>query len=42
MGFKGLDLIDRAMISLVLFSHSVMSDSCDPMDHSMPGFPVHR
>ena len=39
---KKLDLvlIDRAMISLVLFSHSVMSDSCDPMDHSMPGFPV--
>ena len=33
---KKLDLVlmDGAMISSVLFSHSVMSDSCDPMDHS--------
>ena len=23
-------------------SHKVMSDSCDPMDCSMPGFPVHN
>ena len=26
----------------VQFSHSVMSNSCDPMDCSMPGFPVHH
>ena len=26
----------------VQFSHSVGSDSCDPMDCSMPGFPVHH
>ena len=25
---------------LLLFSHSVVSDFCDPMDCSMPGFPV--
>ena len=25
---------------LLLFSHSVMSDSCNPMDCSTPGFPV--
>ena len=25
---------------LLLFSHSVVSDSCDPMDCSIPGFPV--
>ena len=24
----------------LLFSHSVMSNSCDSMDYSMPGFPV--
>ena len=24
------------------FSHSVMSDSFDPMRHSMPGIPVHH
>ena len=23
-------------------SHSVMSNSCDPMDYSTPGFPVHH
>ena len=25
---------------MLLFSHSVMSDSLDPMDCIMPGFPV--
>ena len=29
-------------ISSVQFSHSVMSDSCDPMNHSTPGLPVHH
>ena len=24
------------------FSHSIRSDSCDPMDCSLPGFPVHH
>ena len=24
------------------FSHSGLSNSCDPMDHSTPGFPVHH
>ena len=28
--------------SSVLFSHSVMSDSCDPMNRSTPGLPVHH
>ena len=27
---------------LLLFSHSVMSDSCDPMDYSPPGSSLHR
>ena len=26
----------------VQFSHSVVSDSCDPMNRSMPGLPVHH
>ena len=30
------------MFSSVQFSRSVMSDSCEPMNHSMPGFPVHH
>ena len=29
-------------ISSVQFSHSVVSDSFDPMNHSMPGLPVHH
>ena len=28
--------------SSVQFSHSVISDSLDPIDHSMPGLPVHH
>ena len=28
--------------SSVQFSHSVMSDSCDPMDCSTTGFPIHH
>ena len=28
--------------SSVQFSHSVMSDFCNPMNHSTPGLPVHR
>ena len=27
---------------LVQFSHSVVSDSLDPIDCSMPGFPIHH
>ena len=30
----------EAQSVLLLFSHSVVSDSCDPMDCSTPGFPV--
>ena len=30
----------RVLFSSVQFSHSVMSDLCDPMNHSMPGLPV--
>ena len=26
----------------VKFSHSVVSTLCDPMNHSMPGLPVHH
>ena len=29
-------------LSSVHFSHSVVSDSCDPMNRSTPGFPVHH
>ena len=29
------------LVSLVQFSHSAMSDSLQPHDHSMPGLPVH-
>ena len=28
--------------SLSQFSHSIMSTLCDPMDCTMPGFPVHQ
>ena len=36
------NLVESIMLcfTLLLFSDSVMSDSCDPMDYSMPGFPV--
>ena len=30
------------MFSAVQFSHSAMSDSCDPMNCSTPGLPVHH
>ena len=30
------------VFSSVQFSHSVLSDSCDPMNCSMPGLPVHH
>ena len=30
------------LFSSVQFSHSVMSNSCDPMDCSTPGLPVHH
>ena len=47
MQFKLLNIDDLFLsikllgidICFVLFSHSVMSDSCDPMDCSTPGFP---
>ena len=32
----------RKMVQSVQFSQSVMSDSCDPMDCSTLGFPVHH
>ena len=32
--------ISETGVRLVQFSHSVVSDSFDPMDYSMPGFPV--
>ena len=35
-----LKRILSCVTSRLLFSHSVMSNSCDPMDCSMPGFPV--
>ena len=35
---------ERSLLQLgsVQFSHSVMSNSCDPMNRSTPGFPVHH
>ena len=35
------DTIDMYQFSSVQFSHSVMSDFCNPMDCSTPGLPVH-
>ena len=35
-----LQEVSFRVIVLLLFSHQVMSDSVDPMDCSMPGFPV--
>ena len=39
---RGIPSLPRISSSLqqLLFSHSVMSDFCDPMDRSMSGFPV--
>ena len=34
--------IRKAVLGSPQFSRSVMSDSCDPMDYSMPGFPVNH
>ena len=33
---------DSVQFSSVQFSHSVVSNSCDPMNRSMPGLPVHH
>ena len=38
---KILDFLIATFIS-VQFSPSVMSDFCDPMNHSTPGLPVHH
>ena len=32
---------NAAFIVVLLFSHQVLSNSCDPMDCSPPGFSVH-
>ena len=37
---SGLQLLDSSDIKLLLFSHYVMSNCCNPVDYSMPGFPV--
>ena len=37
-----LELDMEQQFSSVQFSHSVMSNSLQPMDCSMPGFPVHH
>jgi hypothetical protein len=40
---SGLSLLANPVIfSPVQFSRSVMSNSCDPMNHSTPGLPVHH
>ena len=40
---KGIPwLIEGLSFSSVQFSRSVVSDSCDPRDHSTPGIPVHH
>ena len=36
------DPLEEGMASSVQFSHSVVSALGDPMDCSMPGFPVHH
>ena len=40
--FKKKKILCTLTFSSVQFSHSVMSDSCDPMDCNTPGFPVHH
>ena len=40
MGRKLKKRGDICMLLLLLFSHSVIPTLCDPMDCSMPGFPV--
>ena len=37
-----LHILNASGISSVQFSHSVVSDLCDPMNHSTPGLPVHH
>ena len=34
------NLTFKQSLLLLLFSRSVMSELCDPMDYSTPGFPV--
>ena len=34
--------IDFIYMCVYQFSRSVVSALCDPMDHSMPGLPVHH
>ena len=36
------DNLFSIFIPNILFSHSVMSNSCDPVDYSMPDLPVHH
>ena len=43
--FPGLDTLKTMgsiFYSSAQFSRSVVSDSCNPMDWSMPGFPIHH
>ena len=44
--YKGNQVKTRSLVWALVhktqFSHTVLSDSCDPMDCSMPGFPVHH
>ena len=43
--WEGLDPVhhkSQAPLSSVQFSGSVVSDSCDPMNRSTPGLPVHH
>ena len=39
---SGTEIWYRKWFSSVQFSWSVMSDSCNPMNHSTPGLPVHH
>ena len=39
---KGIPWLETLSFSSVQFSRSVVSDSCDPMDLSTPGLPVHH
>ena len=38
--FQSLTALLRSTVVVLLSSHSVVSDSCNPTDCSMPGFPV--
>ena len=42
MRLRGIHLPTSALIHVIQFSHAVVSNSLQPLDWSIPGFPVHH